>query len=139
MDKILILDFGSQSTQLIGRRIRELGVYTEILAGDSPLGPQQLENVRGIVLSGSPDSVYTDGAGRPDSALYELGLPILGICYGLQRMLVDHGGRVEAEGREEAGKTKIQLNPTALLQAPQHIADFLASFGDEQEACLPPG
>lgn len=134
MDKILILDFGSQSTQLIGRRIRELGVYTEILAGDSPLGPQQLENVRGIVLSGSPDSVYTDGAGRPDSALYELGLPILGICYGLQRMLVDHGGRVEAEGREEAGKTKIQLNPTALLQAPQHIADFLASFGDEQEA-----
>ncbi|MEJ5189929.1 MAG: glutamine-hydrolyzing GMP synthase, partial [Breznakiellaceae bacterium] len=81
MDKIVILDFGSQTTQLIGRRIREWGVYTEIYPGDSPLTEELLHECRGIILSGSPFSVYEKDAPRPDPRLYSLGFPLLGICY----------------------------------------------------------
>ncbi|MDR2662081.1 MAG: gamma-glutamyl-gamma-aminobutyrate hydrolase family protein, partial [Treponema sp.] len=107
MDKILILDYGSQTTQLIGRRIRELGVYTEILPGDADLSETLAEGavpdaggpgsnrLRGIILSGSPESVYTPEGAAPDPRIYSCGLPLLGICYGLQRMNVDNGGTVE--------------------------------------------
>jgi GMP synthase (glutamine-hydrolysing) len=94
LDKIVILDFGSQTTQLIGRRIRELGVYAEIYPGDAPLTPAMLDGAKGIILSGSPFSVYEDGSPAPDRAVYGAGLPILGICYGLQRMTSDYAARV---------------------------------------------
>jgi GMP synthase (glutamine-hydrolysing) len=109
MDKILILDFGSQSTQLIGRRIRDMGVYTEIIPGDAPLDDEMLkEGLRGIILSGSPESVYAGGP-APDKKVYACGLPLLGICYGLQRMTADLGGRVEALPEREYGRTGITM------------------------------
>jgi GMP synthase (glutamine-hydrolysing) len=101
--RILILDFGSQTTQLIGRRIRDLGVYTEIVPGDTPLGGEALAGVRGIILSGSPESVYTPEGAVPDKGIYACGLPLLGICYGLQRMTFDQGGLVEPLPKWEYG------------------------------------
>lgn len=109
VDKILILDFGSQSTQLIGRRVRQLGVYSEIAAGDTPLERLPLEGARGIILSGSPCSVYDAGSPRVDTRVYEQGLPVLGICYGLQRLSVDHGGAVQALGHKEYGRARVQV------------------------------
>ncbi|MDR3173485.1 MAG: glutamine-hydrolyzing GMP synthase, partial [Treponema sp.] len=114
MEKILILDFGSQTTQLIGRRIRDLGVYTEILPGDAPLGPEVLAaGVRGIILSGSPESVYTPEGPVPDGRIYDCGLPLLGICYGLQRMTLDRGGLVEPLLKREYGGVgvRVSFNP----------------------------
>ena len=109
MDKILILDFGSQTTQLIARRIRDLGVYTEIIPGDSELTDSIIDNeVKGIILSGSPESVNGEGA-VPDKKVYACGLPLLGICYGLQRMTHDLGGKVESLPHVEYGRIKVQL------------------------------
>src|SRR6056297_599118 len=101
MDKILILDFGSQTCQLIGRRIREKGIYTDIVPGDISFNPELLTNVKGIIFSGSPYSVYQDDAPSPDDRFYQTGLPILGICYGFQRMVYDHNGSVKAMDEKE--------------------------------------
>jgi GMP synthase (glutamine-hydrolysing) len=115
VDKILILDFGSQTTQLIGRRIRQLGVYSEIIPGDTPLTDETLgktggaDPVRGIILSGSPESVYAKEGAVPDQAIYGLGLPLLGICYGLQRMTWDLGGKVEPLPRREYGGVRVEV------------------------------
>ncbi len=108
MDKILILDFGSQTTQLIARRIREIGIYTDIIPGDSNLESSLLESVKGIIFSGSPSSVYQDNAPLLSSEWYETGLPVLGICYGFQRMTADHGGEVESLDKNEYGRSRIQ-------------------------------
>ncbi|GHV84885.1 GMP synthase [glutamine-hydrolyzing] [Spirochaetia bacterium] len=118
MDKIILLDFGSQTTQLIGRRIRELGVYTEILSGETDLGPLLEETsrnggtagtLRGIILSGSPESVYAPDAPAPDKRIYSCGLPLLGICYGLQRMNFDNGGKVAPLPKREYGGIKVTV------------------------------
>ena len=107
MDTILILDFGSQTTQLIGRRIRDLGVYTEILPGDSALSAAKCgPNIKGIILSGSPESA-SDGGAVPDKAIYDCGLPLLGICYGLHRMTVDLGGAIEPLPKREFGRINV--------------------------------
>lgn len=106
MDTILILDFGSQTTQLIGRRIRDLGVHTAIIPGDAALSDDLLHDVKGIILSGSPASVADTDAPRPDQRVYRAGLPVLGICYGLQRMVADHGGQVEASVVREFGRSR---------------------------------
>jgi GMP synthase (glutamine-hydrolysing) len=128
MDKILILDFGSQTTALIGRRIREMGVYAEIIGGGSTLTGGALNEVRGIVLSGSPESVY--GAGiAPDKHIYDCGLPLLGICYGLQRMTADLGGVVNALPKREYGGVEVRMNRPAAV--PPHVKPFLAAFGNE--------
>jgi len=110
MDTILILDFGSQTTQLIGRRIRDMGVYTEIIPGDCPL-PTEFPglNVKGIILSGSPESVNGAG-GSPDKAIYDCGLPLLGICYGLHRMTVDLGGKVKPLPKREYGRIGVKIS-----------------------------
>jgi GMP synthase (glutamine-hydrolysing) len=115
MDTILILDFGSQSTQLIGRRIRQLGVYSRIVPGDSPVSAIDLANVRGIILSGSPFSVYEKGAPRADKRIYETGLPMLGICYGFQTMSADHGGSVASLASKEYGRARILLEEKTAL------------------------
>ncbi|MCX7024058.1 MAG: glutamine-hydrolyzing GMP synthase [Spirochaetes bacterium] len=109
MDTILILDFGSQYTQLLGRRIRETGVYTEILPGDAPVDAGTLRDVKGIVLSGSPWSVYEDGAPAPDATVYTCGLPVLGVCYGIQRMTQDFGGSVRTLREREYGRKVVEL------------------------------
>ncbi len=114
MDKVLILDFGSQTTQLIGRRIRELGVYAEIMPGDGELTPSLLEGAVGIILSGSPYSVYEAGSPAPDPKVYQTGLPLLGICYGLQRMTTDHGGKVAPLAEREYGGVKVSISDASL-------------------------
>ena len=127
MDTILILDFGSQTTQLIGRRIRDMGVYTEIIPGDAAL-PADLpaSGIKGIILSGSPESVYEQG-GVPDKAVYTCGLPLLGICYGLQRMNFDQGGTVEPLPKREYGRIGVKMQPL-IPPFPAHIAQFLKGF-----------
>jgi len=119
MDKILILDFGSQTTQLIARRIRDMGVYTGIVPGDTPLTEIITDDVKGIVLSGSPESVYGEGA-APDKKIYNClridngsPMPLLGICYGLQRMTHDLGGKVEALPRVEYGRITVNTRSFA--------------------------
>ena len=108
MEKILILDFGSQTTALIGRRIRELGVYSEIIPGDSDLASVDLGGVKGLILSGSPESVYADGA-NVDQSAYTRGIPLLCICYGLQRMTADLGGVVSPLPKREYGPVPVTL------------------------------
>ncbi|MBN1523684.1 MAG: glutamine-hydrolyzing GMP synthase [Spirochaetales bacterium] len=115
MEKILILDFGSQTTQLIGRRIREIGVYTDIIPCDTALTPSMLEEVKGIILSGSPESVYEENSPAPDKSVYTLGLPILGICYGLQRTMYDNGGDVISHSKKEYGRAKVVFEKEPIL------------------------
>ncbi|HEV7464729.1 MAG TPA: GMP synthase (glutamine-hydrolyzing), partial [Candidatus Dormibacteraeota bacterium] len=83
-DTVLVLDFGSQYSQLIARRVREAKVYCELLPGTVSAEEVRRRRPRGLVFSGGPASVYEPGAPRPDPAIYDLGLPILGICYGMQ-------------------------------------------------------
>ncbi|RPJ08598.1 MAG: glutamine-hydrolyzing GMP synthase [Spirochaetaceae bacterium] len=109
MEKIIILDFGSQTTQLIGRRVREIGVYTEILPCDTRLTADILSDTRGIILSGSPESVYDKDSPAPDPAVYKTGLPILGICYGLQRTMYDNGGEVISHTKKEYGRARVMF------------------------------
>lgn len=109
MDKILILDYGSQYTQLIGRRVRDLGVYSEIVSGDSALAADMLKNCVGIILSGSPFSVLEKDAPAPHASLYAATLPVLGVCYGIQRMMLDSGGLVERLPEREYGRKPVAL------------------------------
>src|SRR3954451_144019 len=99
LETILVLDFGSQYTQLIGRRIREANVYSEILPFDTPLEKILSHNPKGIILSGGPDSVYEVGAPSCDPKLFEQGIPVLGVCYGMQLLAKELGGRVEPSNR----------------------------------------
>jgi GMP synthase (glutamine-hydrolysing) len=115
MDKIAILDFGSQYTQLIARRIRELGVYSEILPCTHPVEEILAAGYRGLVLSGGPSSVYDEGAPLPDRKLFEAGIPVLGICYGMQAMGALLGGHVVPAERREYGGADLRLEGTGGL------------------------
>ena len=108
-DTIIVLDFGSQVTQLIARRVREAGVYCEILPCTTPASELKRDGLRGIVLSGGPASVYADGAPTVDADVYKLGLPVLGICYGMQLTAHVGGGEVQAAGEREFGRTDIDI------------------------------
>ena len=114
-DTILILDFGSQYTQLIARRIREAKVYCEIHPFNQIPGPEKLVSVTGIILSGGPSSVYAEGAPLIDVKLLQLGVPVLGICYGMQ--LITHllGGEVESAEHREFGPADIDVFDTCAL------------------------
>jgi GMP synthase (glutamine-hydrolysing) len=107
--RILILDFGSQYTQLIARRIRELHVYSEIHPGDLSLEEVRAFGPSGIVLSGGPASVLEEGSPDIDPAVFELGVPVLGICYGLQLLVKRLGGRVEAADDREYGRAHLKI------------------------------
>src|SRR5947199_4971775 len=95
VEEVLVLDFGGQYSQLIARRIRECGVFSELLPHDVPLEELDLRRPRGLVLSGGPASVYEEGAPKLRDEVLELGLPVLGICYGMQAMARQLGGQVE--------------------------------------------
>jgi GMP synthase (glutamine-hydrolysing) len=109
-ETVIILDFGSQYTQLIARRVREAGVYCEILPFNTPVERIAARQPKGLILSGSPSSVYQEGAPRPDSKLLQsIKSPLLGICYGLQILAFDLGGDVEASPNREFGYARLKV------------------------------
>ncbi|ADO54818.1 MULTISPECIES: glutamine-hydrolyzing GMP synthase [Paenibacillus] len=112
---VVVLDFGGQYNQLIARRIRDLGVYSELLPYNTPAEKLRELAPKGIVFSGGPSSVYTDNAPQVDRAIYDLGIPIFGICYGMQLMAHQLDGKVERAGKREYGKADVQFNEGARL------------------------
>ena len=106
---ILVLDFGSQYTQLIARKLRESGVYCEIVPYNEKIEDIKKRNPKGIILSGGPASVYAKDSYHPDSAVYELGLPMLGICYGMQLLTQHFGGSVIPATHQEYGKAELKF------------------------------
>jgi len=145
--RILILDFGSQYTQLIARRVREIGVYCEIWPWDAHPGDIREFAARGIILSGGPESVHAEEGPQAPDIVYELDVPLLGICYGLHTMAAQLGGTVEPSELKEFGYARVSVDqPSRLLQAIEdHIdeqgrpqLDVWMSHGDKVSE-LPPG
>jgi GMP synthase (glutamine-hydrolysing) len=136
---VLVLDFGAQYSQLIARRIRECHVYCELLPYTTPLDEILARRPRGIVLSGGPESVYAPGAPVIDPALYDQGVPMLGICYGMQLMARQLGGAVAPGAQREFGKTELRVQRPGTLFAGlnDHLVCWM-SHGDRVDAA-PPG
>ncbi|GAB4110093.1 MAG: glutamine-hydrolyzing GMP synthase [Roseiflexaceae bacterium] len=138
-ESIPVLDFGSQTAQLIVRRVRELGVYSELIAHDAPEEVIRRLNPRGIILSGGPASVYEEGAPQLPAWLPQAGIPVLGICYGMQLQAHTLGGRVEGIKHREFGPATIQVtNPGVLFAGTPSDQQVWMSHGDHI-AALPPG
>src|SRR5579883_540961 len=138
---ILILDFGSQYTQLIARRIREQRVYCEIHPCNVPFDQVRAMSPRAVVLSGGPASVYGDGAPTVDPRVFELGVPVLGICYGLQLIAHLLGGKVEPAKEREYGHARVVVEKNEGIFhrfAKREALDVWMSHGD-RIASLPPG
>jgi GMP synthase (glutamine-hydrolysing) len=145
--KILILDFGSQYTQLIARRVREVGVFSEIRGWDISDDEIREFNPRGIILSGGPESVAATDSPRAPDLVFELGIPVLGICYGMQVMARQFGGSVACSNISEFGYAQIRVtdNPGLLHDIRDHVdadgvglLDVWMSHGDKVDV-LPPG
>ena len=107
---IYIIDFGSQVTQLIARRVREQGVYCEIISHKNAYNVISKSNTKGIILSGGPASVHVSNTPKLDKRVYKLGIPILGICYGMQLLVSQLGGKVSISSKREFGRTQIKAN-----------------------------
>jgi GMP synthase (glutamine-hydrolysing) len=143
-DKILILDFGAQYTQLIARRIREIGVYCEIWAWDHNPDEIAAFGAKGIILSGGPESTTLHGAPKAPQQVFDAGLPILGICYGMQTLAAQLGGATEAADAREFGHARVEVIASDKLFAglsdhdASHALDVWMSHGDHV-AKAPPG
>ncbi len=136
---IVILDFGSQYTQLIARRIREFNVFSVVLPCTVPLEQVKALNPKGVILSGGPCSVYDADAPAADPAVLELGAPVLGICYGLQFVVHHLGGKVESAPAREYGHAQVSVvRETSLFRGLPETMDVWMSHGDEAKA-LPDG
>src|SRR4051794_16980686 len=131
--KIVILDFGSQYTQVIARRVRECQVYSQIVRFDIPAAELQALGAHGLIFSGGPASVYAPEAPQVDPAIFELGLPILGICYGMQLMGHHLGGKVEHSERREYGSGHLQIKvpECKLFQGLGDSLEIWNSHGDK--------
>ncbi|MEX1311644.1 MAG: glutamine-hydrolyzing GMP synthase [Candidatus Sulfomarinibacteraceae bacterium] len=128
---ILILDFGSQYTQLIARRLRELGVKTTIERGDLAVAEIRAAEPIALVLSGGPSSVFEEGALQVDPGVFDLGVPVLGICYGMQLMARDLGGRVESSDQREYGLAELEVvSDTSILSGTPTRQKVWMSHGD---------
>ena len=128
---IVILDFGSQYSELIARRIRETQVYSEVLSYRTTAEQLRQLNPKGIILSGGPNSVYDNGAPHCDQEIWKLGIPVLGVCYGMQLMVQQLGGGVERAKRAEYGKASILIDdPTDLLTNVENESTMWMSHGD---------
>ena len=146
-DRILILDFGSQVTQLIARRVREAHVYCEVHADDVDEAFIREYKPKGIILSGSYMSAYEESTDKAPSAVFKAGVPVLGICYGMQTMAEQLGGKVEKGTKREFGYAEVnECNHTKLLEgiedtkdaAGESVLKVWMSHGD-RVAALPPG
>jgi GMP synthase (glutamine-hydrolysing) len=131
--RIVILDFGSQYTQVIARRIRECQVYSQILPYNTKAKDIAKLKPKGLILSGGPSSVYGKNAPHPDPAIFELGIPVLGICYGVQLMAHFLGGKVEFSERREYGPGQLHVKVEAcpLFQGLGNVVDIWNSHGDK--------
>ena len=139
---ILVLDFGSQYTQLIARRLRELSVYSEIIPFNTSIEKLREKNPVGIILSGGPKSVSEAGAPKCTPEIFDLGTPVLGICYGMQLMTDELGGEVRRSGQREFGHAHVRVTgngspPKLFSQVPRELRVW-ASHGDDVSA-VPPG
>lgn len=130
-EMIVVLDFGGQYNQLITRRIRDLGVYSELHSNRLTAAEIKAMNPKGIIFSGGPNSAYVEGAPQCDPAIYDLGIPVLGICYGMQLMTQHFGGNVDAAEHREYGKARITIeNQSKLLQGLPIEQTVWMSHGD---------
>ena len=131
-EKVLVLDFGSQYAQLIARRVRQQHTYCEIVRHD--ITPERIREIdpKGLILSGGPSSVYAEGAPKCDPGIFELGLPILGICYGMHLICESLGGRVKSTTSREYGRAECQvLEPNALFESIPDSSTVWMSHGDQ--------
>jgi GMP synthase (glutamine-hydrolysing) len=116
-DEVVVLDYGGQYSQLIARRVRECGVFSELLPHHVGVEEVRRRRPKGLILSGGPASVYADGAPRLDPELLELGIPVLGICYGMQALVLTLGGRVEGAEVGEFGRSQLAVADQGRLLA----------------------
>jgi GMP synthase (glutamine-hydrolysing) len=138
-DTVLVVDFGAQYAQLIARRVREAHVYSEIVSRDVPVAELLAGRPRGIILSGGPKSVHVEGAPSIDAAVYDAGVPVLGICYGAQLIAQQLGGEVARTGSGEYGRTGLEVtSSSALFGDLPTTQDVWMSHGDSIVAA-PPG
>ncbi len=139
MEQIIILDFGSQYTQVIARRVRECQVFSQILRYDTPAGKLAELKPTGLILSGGPCSVYDAKAPHCDKGIWKLGVPILGICYGMQLMAHQLGGKVQRGDKREYGPAEIEIEKdTTLFREMAYEQQVWMSHGDKVTK-LPPG
>ncbi|MDD7618738.1 MAG: glutamine-hydrolyzing GMP synthase [Bacillales bacterium] len=132
MEKIIVLDFGGQYNQLIARRIRDLSVYSEVLPFSTSLDSLADPSIKGIVFTGGPRSCYEADSPRVDPRIYDLGKPILGICYGAQLMAFQNGGEVQPISEREYGNREIQINHTSpLFSGLEPKQNVFMSHGDQ--------
>ncbi|TMD23004.1 MAG: glutamine-hydrolyzing GMP synthase [Chloroflexi bacterium] len=128
---VLVLDFGSQYSQLIARRVREAGVYCELIPGTTPWEAIRARAPRALILSGGPASVYADGAPLADPAALKAGIPLLGICYGMQLLAHQLGGRVAGAGKREYGSASVRVDePSRLFKDMPSTLPVWMSHGD---------
>lgn len=140
MQKIIVLDYGSQYNQLITRRIREFGVFSELKSHKMTLDEIKAYDPKAIIISGGPNSVYEDNAFDIDPGVFELGIPVLGICYGMQLMTQKLGGKVEANpGNGEFGPTKISLDANSRLLAGTPSEQTVLMSHSDNVTALPEG
>ena len=130
---ILVLDFGSQYTQLIARKLRESGVYCEVVPYRENIIDIKARNPQGIILSGGPASVYAEDAYKPSEEIWSLGVPIMGICYGMQLMTQRYGGEVVPADHHEYGKAKLSITDCAIFAGMSNDETVWMSHGDRAE------
>lgn len=137
-DLIVVLDFGAQYSQLIARRVREIGVYSQILPFNCSVEEITELNPKGIIFSGGPASVSKEGSPRVDNKIFDLGLPILGICYGLQVMMKQNGGEVSCPLKKEYGLANIDIiKESVLFKKISNKSQVWMSHGDSVSALAP--
>ena len=130
---ILVLDFGSQYTQLIARKLRESGVYCEVVPYRENIANIKARKPKGIILSGGPASVYAEDAYKPSEELWSLGLPIMGICYGMQLITQRYGGEVVSANHHEYGKAKLTITDSKIFDGITNNETVWMSHGDRAE------
>ena len=136
-ERIAVLDFGAQYNQLIARRVREAGVFSELLPYNAPLSRIRGDALSGVILSGGPDSAYWEDAKRCDPSVFELGVPVLGVCYGMQLMAQQLGGRVGEAPVREFGRTAIRFAKSPLFAGVD--SDYVWMTHNDAVLTLPEG
>ena len=132
---IVIIDYGSQYTQLITRRVRENNVYSEIFSHDTPIGEIIDHKPSAIILSGGPASVYDEDSYKLNSEIFHLNIPVLGICYGLQLLVQNFGGEIKSKNRGEYGLAKISVDVNdKLFSDIKENSSVWMSHGDEVDS-----